>query len=210
MAINPHYISEALSPLGLNVIRIEQKMAQSLFGTDILVDINCAASPFGGRTQRVNEYTPKRILKSGNRTIVFWADGTKTIVKRAEDETESDYNAFCAALGIKLYGSNSALKRIVERTETQKKRDKHLVYSEDEKMEEGQKWFKCMMDVAGMEWTCPHCKTKAPYKYDGKGVFAFCNTCGAYTEIVANAAQKEADCRKTQKGGNEHGEKETL
>ena len=61
-----------------------------------------------------------RILKSRNRTIVFWADGTQTIVKRAEDEAERDYNAFCAALGIKLYGSNSALKRIVERTETQK------------------------------------------------------------------------------------------
>jgi hypothetical protein len=29
-------------------------------------------------------------------------------------------NAFTAALGIKVYGSNSALKRIVERTETQK------------------------------------------------------------------------------------------
>lgn len=67
------------------------------------------------------KYIPTRILKSGNRTIVFWRDGTKTIVKRAEDEPESDYNAFTAALGIKCFGSNSALKRIVERTEMQKK-----------------------------------------------------------------------------------------
>lgn len=69
-------------------------------------------------------YTPSRILKSGNRTIVFWADGTKTIVKRADDEAESDYAAFTAALGIKTFGSNSALKRIVERTETQKPKKK--------------------------------------------------------------------------------------
>lgn len=67
---------------------------------------------------------PSRILKSGNRTIVFWADGTKTIVKRADDETESDYAAYTAALGIKLYGSNSALKRIVAQTETQKPKKK--------------------------------------------------------------------------------------
>ena len=72
----------------------------------------------------VNFYTPKRILKSGNRTIVFWMDGTKTIVKRAEDEQDNDYAAFTAALGIKCFGSNSALKRIVERTETQKVKQK--------------------------------------------------------------------------------------
>ena len=55
----------------------------------------------------------KRILKSGNRTIVFWADGTKTIVKRSEDEPDSDYAAFTAALAIKVYGNNSALKKMI-------------------------------------------------------------------------------------------------
>lgn len=65
-------------------------------------------------------FTPKRIVKNGVATIVFWQDGTKTIVKRAPYEPESDYAAFTAALGIKCFGSNSALKRIVERTETQK------------------------------------------------------------------------------------------
>lgn len=63
--------------------------------------------------------TPQRILKSGNRTIVFWGDGTKTIVKRGADEADNEYNAFVSALGIKLYGSNSALRRIVSRTERQ-------------------------------------------------------------------------------------------
>lgn len=71
-------------------------------------------------TRPLTELTPKRILKSGNRTIVFWQDGTKTIVKRADDEAESGYAAFTAALAIKLYGSNSAVKRIVDKTETQK------------------------------------------------------------------------------------------
>jgi len=58
---------------------------------------------------------PQRILKSGNRTIVFWMDGTKTIVKRADDEQDSDYDAFTAALARKLIGTNSAVRKLVSR-----------------------------------------------------------------------------------------------
>lgn len=63
-------------------------------------------------------FTPSRIIKSGNRTIVFWSDGAKTIVKRAEDEPDNDYAAFTAALGIKIFGSNSALRRTIKRKTT--------------------------------------------------------------------------------------------
>lgn len=67
----------------------------------------------------------KRILKSGNRTIVFWSDDTKTIVKRADDEPDNDYAAFTAALGVKIYKTNSALKReIATKTEMQEVKKK--------------------------------------------------------------------------------------
>lgn len=66
-------------------------------------------------------HEPCRILKSGDRTIVFWPDGEKTIVKRAADEPDNDYAAFTAALGIKLFGSNSAIKRMIERKTVQQK-----------------------------------------------------------------------------------------
>lgn len=66
--------------------------------------------------------TAKRILKSGDRTIVFWDDGTKTIVKRADGTQDSNYNAYLAALGKKIYGTTSALKRIVARTEVQEQK----------------------------------------------------------------------------------------
>lgn len=72
--------------------------------------------------REVNPFVPLRIVKNGIATIVFWQDGTKTVVKRGSDEPESDYAAFTAALGIKIFGSNSALKRIVSRTETQEKK----------------------------------------------------------------------------------------
>ena len=67
----------------------------------------------------------KKILKNGDYMTVLWADGTKTIVKRAADEPASDYAAFTAAVAIRAYGPNSALKRIIEqKAEIQKKRKK--------------------------------------------------------------------------------------
>ena len=70
------------------------------------------------------KFTPDRILKSGDATIVFWKDGTKTIVKRAADEPDNEYMAFTAALAKKIYGSNSAIKTIIEsKTEVQKKKN---------------------------------------------------------------------------------------
>lgn len=74
----------------------------------------------GQAVNRWKQIWPDRILVSGNRTIVFWADGTKTVVKRADDETDSVYSAFTAALAIKMYGSNSKLKKIIaDRMEVQ-------------------------------------------------------------------------------------------
>lgn len=63
---------------------------------------------------------PKRIQKNGPAMIVFWRDGTKTIVRRGDGDPDSDYAAFTAALGIKVFGSNSQLKKIVSMVETQK------------------------------------------------------------------------------------------
>lgn len=63
--------------------------------------------------QTDSRFEPLRILRHGNATIVFWNDGTKTVVKCAADEPDNDYAAFTAALGIKLFGSNSALKRML-------------------------------------------------------------------------------------------------
>lgn len=67
---------------------------------------------------------PKRIFKNGLYTTVMWSDGTKTIVKRGEDEPDDEYNAFTAALAKKLYGSTSAVKRIVGMTKVQSKKYK--------------------------------------------------------------------------------------
>ena len=62
---------------------------------------------------------PQRILRHGIATIVFWRDGTKTVVKRHADEPDNEYTAFCAALAVKVFGSNSQIKSVLRhKTET--------------------------------------------------------------------------------------------
>ena len=56
---------------------------------------------------------PKRILKNGPAMVVFWKDGTKTVVKRKKGEPDNIYHAFTAALAKKIFGSNSKVNSIV-------------------------------------------------------------------------------------------------
>ncbi len=67
---------------------------------------------------------PKKIIKSGDRTIVFWNDNTKTIVKRSNDTEDDLYSAFCAALAKKVFGSNSQVKKILRMADIQPMSDR--------------------------------------------------------------------------------------
>lgn len=73
-------------------------------------------------TQRMFNYrcsslvAPKQIIYSGNRTIVLWNDGGKTIVKCAESQEYDEYTGFVAALAKKMYGSTSKVKKIINKT----------------------------------------------------------------------------------------------
>lgn len=71
-------------------------------------------------------FVPKKIIKSADRTIVFWKDGTKTIVRRSDDATDDLYSAFTAALAEKIYGSNSQVKKILRLAEIQPLSDRLL------------------------------------------------------------------------------------
>lgn len=72
----------------------------------------------------LKDLEPKKIIKSGDRTIVFWKDDTKTIVRRSEDTSDDLYSAFTAALAIKIYGSNSQVKKILRMADIQPMSDR--------------------------------------------------------------------------------------
>lgn len=57
-----------------------------------------------------------RIVFSGDKTIVFWKDGTKTMVSCTEGQPFDEYSGFVAALAKKLYGSTSQVKKLVKKT----------------------------------------------------------------------------------------------
>lgn len=54
-----------------------------------------------------------RIVFSGPATIVFWMDGTKTVVKCMEGEKFERYAGFAAACMKKMFGSTSRAKAIM-------------------------------------------------------------------------------------------------
>ena len=70
------------------------------------------------------EPRPDKIIYNDPAMIVYWTDGLKTVVKRSENEPESKYAAFCAALAKKIYGNNSRVNRIVKGIIVSEKRAK--------------------------------------------------------------------------------------
>ena len=70
--------------------------------------------------------TPTKIIHSGPVTVIFWEDGTKTLVRRAEGAPDDPYLAFCAGLAKKIYGNNSKVKKLIEEktVETKEKEKK--------------------------------------------------------------------------------------
>lgn len=57
---------------------------------------------------------PIRIHKQGRCAFVCWKDGTSTMVKRSNEDEDSPYAAFTAALAKKIYGSNSQVNKHIK------------------------------------------------------------------------------------------------
>lgn len=81
----------------------------------------------GLNAQYGTAYVPKKVIydEAAGVTVVLWMDGTKTIVRAAEGEGHDAYLGYCIALAKKMHGTNSALKRDLEKVLVVKK-DKKL------------------------------------------------------------------------------------
>lgn len=81
----------------------------------------------GLNAQYGTAYVPKKVIydEAAGVTVVLWMDGTKTIVRAAEGEGHDAYLGYCIALAKKMHGTNSALKRDLEKV---------LVVKEDKKL----------------------------------------------------------------------------
>lgn len=59
-------------------------------------------------------FTPKEIIYNDAATIVYWTDGTKTVVKCSENDVYSEYSGFVAAVAKKMYGGANAINRLID------------------------------------------------------------------------------------------------
>ena len=55
----------------------------------------------------------KKVIYSGPKTIILWADNTKTIVSCGEADSYDYYSGFCAAVVKKLFGSTAHAKKVL-------------------------------------------------------------------------------------------------
>lgn len=96
---------------GTHAVRLDQfydpELAERVTGR--AVNCKCfSQSVWGGQVE------PQRIVYSGNRTIVFWNDGTKTIVKLRDGDEFDEYLGFIAAYAKKMFKSTSRLKKFIK------------------------------------------------------------------------------------------------
>jgi hypothetical protein len=55
-----------------------------------------------------------RVIFNDPATIILWKDGSKTIVKRSDDDIWDPEKGFCMAIIKKLYGHTSFIKKFME------------------------------------------------------------------------------------------------
>lgn len=57
----------------------------------------------------------KEIIFSGPKTIVFWKDGTNTVVSRADKDCWDPFAAFCVAYTKKHLGSTNQIHKVIDK-----------------------------------------------------------------------------------------------
>ena len=74
-------------------------------------------------------FKPEKIIYSGPKTIVFWRDGTKTVVSLGEGQEHDEYTAYCAAVAKKMFGATHKVKKFIDsvavRPKPKAKKDKY-------------------------------------------------------------------------------------
>ena len=80
---------------------------------DVLATIKIAEKL--AETKSFYSLNVSKIIFNPPATIVFWEDGTKTVVKCAAEDEFNEYYGFLAALGKKVYENNSQIKKLIDK-----------------------------------------------------------------------------------------------
>lgn len=82
---------------------------------DLIADAIRQTYGFGqeDRDTTMNAVDVQKVIFNPPATIVFWGDGTKTVVKTMSGESFDMYHGFTAALAKKIYGNSTRVRKIV-------------------------------------------------------------------------------------------------
>lgn len=110
--INDSPIGEQFNFFGLNLVVDSVELRDwSLFSTP-RVTIEAHQSSNG---KNDNPFDIKRVIFNGPATIVFWLDGTKTVVKCAEGETYDKKTSILWAYAKKICGTSSHMNKVLDK-----------------------------------------------------------------------------------------------
>ena len=86
---------------------------------DLIADAIRQTYGFGqeDRNTTMNAVDAQKVIFNPPATIVFWGDGTKTVVKTMSEEPFDMYHGFTAALAKKVYGNSTRVRKIVHKFE---------------------------------------------------------------------------------------------
>lgn len=97
---------------GLDLVVKGVEIFDGFFDQDRNVRINArVANKSRKYPTQVNPFNIKRVIFNGPATIVFWNDGTKTVVKCAEEEIYNKRTAIMWAIMKKAYGNSSRVNK---------------------------------------------------------------------------------------------------
>ena len=111
---------------GLIGVRLDNvpSSAKLVWAAPPQVEVRAHLKKYANATGPNGFLKPRRVIydEDAGVTVVLWEDGQKTIVRATADEDLDVYDAFCAAYCKRIYGSNSALKRELNKILTVKKK----------------------------------------------------------------------------------------
>ena len=91
-----------------------KKILNSIYGRENAMRKGCIYRP----SKENNSMVPNQIIFNPPATIVFWKDGSKTVVKCAEGEKFDPYTGFCYAFTEHFLGSISHIKKLCQKSST--------------------------------------------------------------------------------------------
>lgn len=123
------------------------------------------------KEERKMSMTPKKIMRNGPATIIFWEDGTKTVVKKMPGDKDDIYAAFCAAFTKKHFGSNEKVKAVVDSlTEVSEKEINDRVIKFNDKFDNAfSKGFSVVVIPANLGYNDEHAFNRFLMELSSKG-----------------------------------------